>query len=187
MKPCLQGNCQDALRCIITLEQRNSHNNVFVPLNTGRLLDWVPDMICIWHKRQNIHLWSTEVVKLSTQEMSGGLHLCVTMSLLCQQAGNLKYKIFLKWKLCSSSSVYQFFMRQSPFFSECGLIYKLLTNYPCIMDIGQTEHKSLGRDRKGLRIWLEKGSNYHNKSAFISLDKLFLIFLRKHTPCGCLY
>lgn len=90
--------------------------------------------------------------------MSGGLYLCVTMSLLCQQAGNLIYKIYLKWKLCSSSSVCQFFTRQSPLFSESGLIYKLLTNYPCIMDIGQTEHKSLGRDRKGLRIWLEKGS-----------------------------
>lgn len=45
----------------MTLEQRNSHNNVFVPLKTGRLLDWVPDMICIL-QHQNTHLWSTEVV-----------------------------------------------------------------------------------------------------------------------------
>lgn len=87
-------------------------------------------------------------------------------------------------------------MRHSPFLVNRAWFRKgLQANFLCIIVIGQTERKSSGKDRNRPsaqylarhRKLPKNGSNYHNKSAFISLDKFFLIFLRKRTPCGCLY
>lgn len=43
-------------------------------------------------------------------------------------------------------------------FRESGLTCKLLTNYPCITVTGQTEHKSVGKDRAGPRVRPDTGS-----------------------------
>lgn len=52
---------------------------------------------------------------------------------------------------------------------------------------GRTDTGSVVQYSARHRKLPKNGNNYHNKSAFISLDRLFLIFPRKHTSHGCLY
>lgn len=72
-------------------------------------------------------------------------------------------------------------------------------NVPSTVVVVQTEPKSSEKDGNRLSAWylarrrklLKNGTNYHNKSAFISVDKFFfppffLISARKLAWCGCL-
>lgn len=143
--------------------------------------------------------------------------LCITVSGSEQQTCLLKNKRWcdptLIW--CQSNTCFCFKLICPPCLTLCSLFCFLFfsqgsnnflsslawsrkwlqANFLWLMFIGQTERKSQGKDRNRPsahylarnRKLKTNGSNYHNKSVFISLDKIFLIFPKKHNVCGCLY